>query len=519
MPYFLAPDPAQSTFLVPGTNTPGDGVLLFTYDAGTTTKVTVYKDDAGGSSHTNPIVLDSGGNLPSASVIWLLGGQSYKFVWAPSNDTDPPASPYRTIDNVDGINDVGIAQSLQWISGPTPTYVGATQLTLLGDQTSNAHVGRRIQTTNTGGTIYSTITSSVFSASTTAIGTRNDSGSLDAGLSALNYGLLTKLNPSIPEISDFYPLRSSSSDASKTFRAELGPLASSTDAVMTLPQYSFRPATQNIASTTGATASTNVSTANGDYGIITGTSVIRQFTMYPGQVFTAEFASTCTLSTDAALFPGIPGNMNVSTRAGDILLLRGTSSNVGRVVTYQPAQTAPYNFGEVFLAAGTALNTTVLNIPYSSEPYTLYRNKRLELTAAIPASDGTALLLSLSSSGGASFFSGASQYATEFFVIDNTGANGTTAIASTNAQLTNVFVGNGSNEGCSASLRMYGTNNSALWQHTMFQTAYVDSNATPRSATTIGNTTLASSAVNNAAQLRFNSGNISSATWTLFGSN
>ena len=200
-------------------------------------------------------------------------------------------------------------------------------------------------------------------------------------------------------------------------------------------------------------------------------------------------------------------------------MLRGTSSNVGRVVMYQPAQIAPFTFGEVPLAAGTALNTSVVNIPYSSEPYTLYNNKRLEITTAIPATDATALLLRISSSGGASFFSGATQYATEFFVVDNTGANGTTAIASTNTMLTNIFVGNGANEGVSISLKMYDTNNSARWQSMTFHGIYIDSNATPRSATVIGGSSLATSTINNAAQFRFDSGNISSASWALYGSN
>jgi hypothetical protein len=56
--------------------------------------------------------------------------------------------------------------------------------TLVGDQTTTFTVGRRLKTTNSGGTVYSTITASVFAAVTT-VTVVNDSSSLDAGLSAV----------------------------------------------------------------------------------------------------------------------------------------------------------------------------------------------------------------------------------------------------------------------------------------------------------------------------------------------
>lgn len=102
---FLAPDPIQGTYFIPGGNTPANGGQVFFYLAGTSTKTTVYKDNAGGTAWSNPIVLDSGGNLPSGGEVWIVSGQTVKAVFAPSNDTDPPASPYWSKDNLNGVND------------------------------------------------------------------------------------------------------------------------------------------------------------------------------------------------------------------------------------------------------------------------------------------------------------------------------------------------------------------------------------------------------------------------------
>lgn len=72
------------------------GGLLFTYQAGTTTKYPTYTDSTGNTPNTNPIVLNQRGEAS----IWLVPTQSYKFVLAPANDTDPPQSPIWTEDHI-----------------------------------------------------------------------------------------------------------------------------------------------------------------------------------------------------------------------------------------------------------------------------------------------------------------------------------------------------------------------------------------------------------------------------------
>lgn len=180
----------------------GNGALanayrLFFYASGSSTKQNTYNSSTGGTPNTNPIVLNALGE--PAVEIWLTAGLSYKMGLAIPGSDDPPASFVWTEDVITGVNDTSSGLD-QWVaSGLTPTYVSATSFTLVGDQTSNFQVGRRIKTTNTGGTVYGVITASAFGAVTT-VTVLNDSGSLDSGLSAVSYGLLSATNPSTPNI-------------------------------------------------------------------------------------------------------------------------------------------------------------------------------------------------------------------------------------------------------------------------------------------------------------------------------
>jgi len=72
------------------------GCKLFTYAAGTTTKQTTYTDSSLGTPNANPVVMNARGEAP----VWLTPGVSYKFVLAPSTDSDPPTSPFWTVDNI-----------------------------------------------------------------------------------------------------------------------------------------------------------------------------------------------------------------------------------------------------------------------------------------------------------------------------------------------------------------------------------------------------------------------------------
>lgn len=84
-------------FLNPNnTGAPAVGFQLFTYLAGTSAKQATWTDSTQTVQNPNPMPLDSLG----AGNLWGDPTIAYKFVWAPVNDTDPPSSQIRTVDNL-----------------------------------------------------------------------------------------------------------------------------------------------------------------------------------------------------------------------------------------------------------------------------------------------------------------------------------------------------------------------------------------------------------------------------------
>jgi hypothetical protein len=71
------------------------GCKLFAYAAGTSTKQDTYTSSTLATPNSNPVVLDSTGYAS----VWVSPSLAYKFVLAPSTDTDPPTSPIWTVDN------------------------------------------------------------------------------------------------------------------------------------------------------------------------------------------------------------------------------------------------------------------------------------------------------------------------------------------------------------------------------------------------------------------------------------
>lgn len=100
------------------------GCKLFSYAAGTSTKQNTYTDSTGATPNTNPVILDA---LGQASV-WLDTSLAYKFVLAPANDTDPPASPIWTTDGVTG----PIAQASLQAGASITSAAGGTADALTG---------------------------------------------------------------------------------------------------------------------------------------------------------------------------------------------------------------------------------------------------------------------------------------------------------------------------------------------------------------------------------------------------
>lgn len=76
---------------------PLSGGKIYSYEAGTTTPLATYTSSSGNTAHTNPIVLDSAGRVPSGGEIWNQYTSLYKFVVKTSDDVT-----IATYDNVGG---------------------------------------------------------------------------------------------------------------------------------------------------------------------------------------------------------------------------------------------------------------------------------------------------------------------------------------------------------------------------------------------------------------------------------
>ena len=169
---------------------PLSGGQIFQYQAGTTTPQSTFTDSTGSVSNANPIILDSTGRY--SSQIWFTAGANYKLQLQTATGTI-----LLTEDNLTGINDTASSGVSEWVLQSVPTFISGTSFSVTGNQTTTFQVGRRVQAQINAGFIYGTITASVFS-SVTTVTVSNDSGALDATLSAVSLGILGEVNPSIP---------------------------------------------------------------------------------------------------------------------------------------------------------------------------------------------------------------------------------------------------------------------------------------------------------------------------------
>lgn len=170
---------------------PLSGGFLNTYLAGTSTPANTYTTRIGNVPNSNPIALLADGRTPQE--IWLDSTLAYKFVL-----TDSLLNQIGTYDNIVGIDNSAPAALTEWVLfAPAPSFVNATTFTLAGNQMSLFEVGRRVLYTLGAGQYTGSITASVFGAITT-VTLATDAIPLDGTLSAVAYGFLDALKPSVP---------------------------------------------------------------------------------------------------------------------------------------------------------------------------------------------------------------------------------------------------------------------------------------------------------------------------------
>ena len=103
MAVYLSPIGGAGWQFFDNSGNPLTGGKLYTYAAGTTTPQATYTTSAGNVAHTNPIILDAAGRVPSGE-IWLTFA-SYKFILHTSADV-----LIASYDNIRGVgaNDAAI---------------------------------------------------------------------------------------------------------------------------------------------------------------------------------------------------------------------------------------------------------------------------------------------------------------------------------------------------------------------------------------------------------------------------
>jgi hypothetical protein len=119
------------------------GGKLYTYAAGTTTPAVTYTTNAGNVAHTNPIILDSAGRVPSSGQIWLTASVLYKFVLKTSADVQ-----LWSVDGLSGLASSGQAGNVTATQGQTFVTVPFTYL--VGQNSLRVFVNgsKQIVTTN-----------------------------------------------------------------------------------------------------------------------------------------------------------------------------------------------------------------------------------------------------------------------------------------------------------------------------------------------------------------------------------
>jgi hypothetical protein len=135
------------------------GGKIYTYLAGTTTPLAVYTTNSQTAFHTNPIILDSAGRVPSGGEIWLQLGIGYKFVLKTS--TEVLIATYDNIPSSAQPPAANDADSIMYEQGYTVAagsfvvgkiyriaFVGTTNFTLIG--AANNTIGTHFIATGVG---------------------------------------------------------------------------------------------------------------------------------------------------------------------------------------------------------------------------------------------------------------------------------------------------------------------------------------------------------------------------------
>jgi hypothetical protein len=140
MAVFLSPVGGVGWQFFDNSGNPLSGGKLETYAAGTTTPLVTYTTVAGNVAHTNPIVLDSAGRVPTGE-IWLTS-VPYKFVLRTSADV-----LIKTYDDI--IGQGAASYQVQNFTGDGVTVAFTLSTPSLGENYTSVYINGVYQQKNT----------------------------------------------------------------------------------------------------------------------------------------------------------------------------------------------------------------------------------------------------------------------------------------------------------------------------------------------------------------------------------
>lgn len=266
---------------------------------------------------------------------------------------------------------------------------------------------------------------------------------------------------------------------------------------------------------------TDIGAATGNYVDITGTTTITGLgTVQAGTRRIVQFDGALILTHNATSLI-LPTSANITTVAGDVAIFVSLGSGNWKCTSYLRQDGTPLSFdppGQVLIETQSADNTGS-SLDFVTGIDGTYDRYIFECTDIVPAADGRTLACRVSTDGGSTFKSGASDYNYAFEGRDSvpTDRNWASAGATTEIQLTNALaLGSAAGEGSSYTVKLSKPANSSLRQMVMAEIAYTGQDGSITTANGAG-TYLTAAAVDAIQFIILGGGNMESGTISLYG--
>lgn len=270
-------------------------------------------------------------------------------------------------------------------------------------------------------------------------------------------------------------------------------------------------------------------TAGGTANALTVTTnqVLASGQITDGLMLQIEAASDNTSATVTFAPDGLTA-ANIKRADGSALAIGSIKSGMRLFLCYDSgasewrcANIAPINInpgspGIVLLASGTVSSAASLALVLTS--YTAYRGLKFVLSGFLPASDGVALGMEISTNGGSSYI--ATNYDEIISDLDVTAATNTTRAGAGDTWWGLSYlpmIGNGAAEGVNGEITLLNQSSTAFWPRISWDLVIVDNTATPHSRIIKGGGVNRAANDVDAVRFSFSAGNIAAGNYAVYG--